>query len=121
MSGVPDSSATYRAKAEEYERLAATVEPPFKEALLDVAAKWRTMAEEADAEHNPYRAFAERLRCRLGLLSAADLPSGGPDDPPDMPPALRWSSDADLSGLPERSSSCCPHPRCRKAQRAPEP
>jgi len=73
MSGVPDNSATYRAKAEEYESLAATVEQPFRDALLDIAAKWRAMAQEADAEHNPYRAFAERLRCRLGLLSAADL------------------------------------------------
>ena len=63
---VPDNCATYRAKAEEYESLAATVEQPFKDALLDVAAKWRTMAEEADAEHNPHRAFAERLRFRLG-------------------------------------------------------
>jgi len=85
MSGVPNNSMTYRAKAEEYERLAATVEPPFKEALLDVAAKWRTMAEEADAEHNPHRAFAERLRRRLGLLSPADLRTGDLDDPPDMP------------------------------------
>ena len=75
MSGVPDNSATYRSKAEEYERLAATVEQPFRDALLDIAAKWLSMAEEADAEHNPYRAFAERLRCRLGLLSAADLPN----------------------------------------------
>ena len=88
MSGVPNDSSTYRAKAEEYESLAETVEQPFKDALLDVAAKWRTMAEEADAEHNPHRAFAERLRGRLGLLSAADLPTGGPDDPPDTPPSF---------------------------------
>ena len=81
-------SAIYRAKAEEYEGLAATVESPFREALLDVAAKWRAMAEEAEIEHNPHHAFAERLRCRLGLLSAADVPTGGPDDPSDMPPSF---------------------------------
>ena len=81
-------SAIYRAKAEEYERLAATVESPFREALLDVAAKWRAMAAEAEIKHNPHYAFAERLRCRLGLLSAAELPTGGPDDPTDMPPGF---------------------------------
>lgn len=67
MSGVPSVSTTYRAKAEEYARLAATVEPPFKDALLDVAAKWLSMAEEAEIKHNPHQAFAERLRHRLGL------------------------------------------------------
>jgi hypothetical protein len=70
MSGVPNDSMKYRAKAEEYESLAATVEQPFKGALLDIAAKWRAMAAEADAEHNPHRAFADRLRCRLGLSPA---------------------------------------------------
>ena len=88
MSGVPNNSVTYRAKAEEYEHLAATVESPFREALLDVAAKWRAMAEEAEIERNPYHAFAERLRHRLGLRSAADLPTGGPDEPPDIPPGF---------------------------------
>ena len=73
MSGVPNTSSTYRAKAEEYESLAATVEQPFKDALLDIASKWRSMAEEADIQHNPYRAFADHLRCRLGLLLATDV------------------------------------------------
>jgi len=73
MTGVPDNSSSYRAKAEEYESLAGTVEQPFKDALLDVALKWRIMSEEADAEHNSHRAFADGLRCRLGLLLAADV------------------------------------------------
>ena len=59
--------AIYRAKAAEYEQLAATVEPAFREALLDVAQKWRAMADEADIRDNPNRAFAERLRRSLGL------------------------------------------------------
>jgi hypothetical protein len=75
MSGVPDNSPTYRAKAEEYESLAATVDQPFKDALLEIALKWRTMSEEADAEHNPHRALAERLRCRLGLSAGSDSPN----------------------------------------------
>ena len=37
------------------------MEPPFKEALLDVAAKWRAMAEEADAAHNPQLLLAAGL------------------------------------------------------------
>ena len=64
------SPEIYRAKAEEYDGLAATVEPPFRDALLDIAGKWRAMADEAaEAEvgNNTYQAFAEGLRCRLGL------------------------------------------------------
>jgi len=57
----------YRAKAAEYEDLAATAGSPFKEALLDVAEKWRAMADEADIRDNPNRAFADRLRRSLGL------------------------------------------------------
>ena len=73
-------SAIYRAKAEEYEGLAATVEQPFKDALLDIASKWRTMSEEADAEHNPNRAFAERLRFRLGWVPAATRQTLAPNN-----------------------------------------
>ena len=39
----------------------------LKPALLDVAQKWRAMADEADIRDNPHLAFAERLRRSLGL------------------------------------------------------
>jgi hypothetical protein len=58
---------TYRAKALEYESVARTTEPPFRDALLDVARKWRQMADDAEISSNPNHAFAERLRRSLGL------------------------------------------------------
>jgi hypothetical protein len=62
------TAETYRAKAAEYECLATTAESPFRDALLDVAEKWRTMANDVEIGNNANRAFAERLRWRLGLL-----------------------------------------------------
>ena len=50
-------SSIYRAKAEEYEGLAATVESPFREALLVLLQNGALWPRKAEIEHNSHHAF----------------------------------------------------------------